>query len=127
MNEFPLVLAQDDDDVALWKRGEVEHGKEFSASNTWNMIQTHHIKVPWAKLVWFKQGVPHYAFITWLAVKDRLSTGTRMRVWGITQGCLSVANLKNQEITCISRVRVHMAFGSRFVVHCCDQLPRLIG
>nr|VDD56611.1 unnamed protein product [Brassica oleracea] len=43
-------------------RGEEEHGKEFSASNTWNMIRTRHIK-------------------------DMLSTGTRMKVWGVMQGC----------------------------------------
>ena len=27
-------------------------------------------------------------FITWLALKDRLSTGVRMRVWGQSQSCL---------------------------------------
>ena len=54
---------------------------------TFGTYRTHHIKVPWSKLVWFKQGVPRYAFITRLDVKDRLSTGTRRRVWGITQGC----------------------------------------
>lgn len=87
VKEFPLTLVQNEDDVAQWKRGAVEYRKEFLAYNTWDMIRTHHNKVPWSKLIWFKQEVPCYAFITWLAVKDRLSTGTRMRAWGIVQGC----------------------------------------
>ncbi|XP_048637526.1 uncharacterized protein LOC125609943 [Brassica napus] len=33
-------------------------------------------------------GVPRYSFIVWLAIKDRLSTGVRMRAWGIQQGRL---------------------------------------
>ena len=32
--------------------------------------------------------MPRYAIVTWLAVKDRLSTGSRMRTWGLEQGCL---------------------------------------
>ncbi|CAG7885034.1 unnamed protein product, partial [Brassica rapa] len=33
-------------------------------------------------------GVPRFAFITWLAFRDRLSTGHRTSKWGQTQGCL---------------------------------------
>lgn len=43
--------------------------------------------VDWSKVVWFTQGVPRYSFITWPAVKNRLSTGDKMRAWGLTQGC----------------------------------------
>ena len=83
----PLVLAPNVDDGVKWKRGDVEYGSEFSAYSTWNMVRGQNTKVPWAKLIWFKQGVPRYAFVTWLAVKDRLSTGSRMRTWGVIQGC----------------------------------------
>ena len=38
--------------------------------------------------MWFAQGVPRYSFITWLAIRDRLSTGSRMRAWGQVQCCL---------------------------------------
>lgn len=34
------------------------------------------------------QAVPRFSFITWLAVKNRLSTGDRMRIWGVQQECL---------------------------------------
>ncbi|KAF3540938.1 uncharacterized protein LOC111203183 [Brassica napus] len=79
----PLTLTPNADDVVKWKRGDVAYVSEFSAYNTWNIVHTQNIKVPWAKLIWFKQGVPRFAFVTWLAVKDRLSTGSRMRAWGL--------------------------------------------
>ena len=39
-------------------------------------------------MVWFAQAVPRFSFILWLAIKNRLSTGDRMRVWGLQQECL---------------------------------------
>ncbi|XP_013617871.1 PREDICTED: uncharacterized protein LOC106324453 [Brassica oleracea var. oleracea] len=57
-------------DVALWKHSDDNYKPYFSASSTW------------------EQGVPRFSFILWLAVKNRLSTGDRMRVWGIQQGCV---------------------------------------
>ncbi|XP_009124760.2 uncharacterized protein LOC103849780 [Brassica rapa] len=87
----PLLLTPNVDDGVKWKRGDVEYGSEFSAYSTWDMVRAQNAKVPWAKLIWFKQGVPRYAFITWLAVKDRLSTGSRMRTWGIIGSLLRPA------------------------------------
>lgn len=34
---------------------------------------------PKGKLVWFAQAMPRQAFIFWLAIKDLLATGVRMR------------------------------------------------
>ncbi|XP_056850861.1 uncharacterized protein LOC130500145 [Raphanus sativus] len=62
-------------------------GKVFNSSRTWNLIRVKKDRVHWSKVVWFAQGVPRQAFITWLAMKDRLSTGRRMRQWGVEQGC----------------------------------------
>lgn len=42
----------------------------------------------WSKFVWFPQGIPRFSFITWLAVKDRLSTGSRTTRWGQGQICI---------------------------------------
>lgn len=42
----------------------------------------------WNSAIWFSHGIPRCGFITWLAVKDRLSTGTRMRIWGRNQPCV---------------------------------------
>ncbi|XP_033134262.1 uncharacterized protein LOC117127725 [Brassica rapa] len=53
-------------------------------------MQIHQLRwrFQWSKIVWFSQGVPRYAFITWLAIRDRLSTGHRTSQWGQPQRCL---------------------------------------
>ena len=83
-----LCLTPAVEDEVQWKKTEGEYGLDFSARATWSIICNSHNTVPWHILVWFAQGVPRYSYIAWLAIKDRLSTGTRMRVWGIEQGCL---------------------------------------
>ena len=82
-----MLLTPHVDDGVKWKQRDVEYGSEFSAYSTWDMVRVQNTKFPWAKLIWFKHGVPRYAFITWLAVKDRLNTGSRMRTWRVIQGC----------------------------------------
>ena len=34
--------------------------------------------VTWSKIVWFAKAIPRFAFITWLAIKDQLSTKERL-------------------------------------------------
>ena len=75
-------------DVVLWKHAENTYESHFSSNKTWDQIRVKKDKVVWSKSVWFPQGVPRYSFIVWLAIKDRLSTGVRMRAWGIQQICL---------------------------------------
>lgn len=60
----------------------------FSSLQTWKQIRVHHPTVPWSKIVWFPQAIPRFSFIVWLALMDRLSTGTRSRGWGCIQPCL---------------------------------------
>lgn len=79
---FPLAMTTEAEDVALWKWGEDDFKPCFKASQTWNLIRTHSEVQQWSKIVWFPQGIPRFSFITWLAVKDRLSTGSRMARWG---------------------------------------------
>lgn len=74
-------------DVIMWKHGDDDYKPIFSAARTWDQIRVKKSKVEWSRVVWFTQGVPRFCFITWLAVKNRLSTGDRMRDWGIVQGC----------------------------------------
>ncbi|CAL9223554.1 unnamed protein product, partial [Arabidopsis halleri] len=69
------------------KQGEYKRG--FSSKSTWDLIRESSPLVPWSKIVWFRQAVPRYSFVTWLAIRDRLSTGQRMRIWGQTQAFLS--------------------------------------
>ena len=75
-------------DVALWKHSDDNYKPYFSSSSTWEQVRNKKPDVFWSKGVWFTQGVPRFSFIVWLAVKNRLSTGDRMRVWGIQQGCV---------------------------------------
>lgn len=75
-------------DVILWKHEDNEYKDHFSTTKTWNQIRARGQNVSWCNIVWYPQRVPRQAFIFWLAFKYRLSTGVRMRKWGITQGCM---------------------------------------
>ncbi|XP_048613532.1 uncharacterized protein LOC125587323 [Brassica napus] len=75
-------------DIALLKRGTNEYGKSFSTTETWQQIHVHSPTTAWSKVIWFALGVPRFGFISWLAIRNRLSTGDRMCAWGQTQGCL---------------------------------------
>ena len=83
----PVPAPQLGHDVVLWRVDNDEYHDEFSSSKTWEKIRASKAKVGWSKVVWFVQGVPRFSFITWLAIKNRLSTGDRMRSWGMMQGC----------------------------------------
>lgn len=69
-------------DVVQWRK-EGEYDLDFSSRSTWSIIRNSHNTFPWHRLVWFSQRVPCYAYFAWLAIKGRLSTGSRMRIWGI--------------------------------------------
>ena len=73
-------------DIVLWKHGENDFKPEFSASATWEQIRLRRDKVSCSRVIWFTQAVPRYSFITWLAIRNMLSTGDRMRTWGLVQG-----------------------------------------
>lgn len=57
----------------------------MKGADTWEQIRCKRSEVSWSGSVWFKQGIPRYAFLVWLAIQNRLSTGDRMRKWGIQQ------------------------------------------
>ncbi|XP_056860217.1 uncharacterized protein LOC108838378 [Raphanus sativus] len=84
----PLAENRLGQDVVLWRKNETDFCNHFSTSVTWQRIRTHKPTQEWSKVIWFSLGVPHFAFITWLVVRNRLSTGDRMRAWGQVQGCL---------------------------------------
>lgn len=67
VKELHVELETNVHDGVLWKRREDEYGREFSTVATWEQIRCRRPTVAWSKLIWF-------AFISWLAVKDRLST-----------------------------------------------------
>lgn len=49
----------------------------FHVGATWQKIRHLHAKIHWYSLVWFAGIIPKHAFISWLAVHDRLSTRVR--------------------------------------------------
>lgn len=84
----PVPAAQKGSDVVLWEHSEDDFKPFLSSSRTWDQIRERKYTVFWSRAVWFPQGVPRFSFIVWLAVRNRLSTGDRMRAWSIQQGCV---------------------------------------
>ncbi|KAG2328739.1 hypothetical protein Bca52824_011467 [Brassica carinata] len=87
INEAPVPFSENGKDLMLWRHSDEQSKIYFSSSKTWQQIRDKREAVPWSKVVWFTQGIPRYSFITWLALKNRLSTGDRMRNWGMQQHC----------------------------------------
>lgn len=79
----PVPDSQNGSNVVLWRQGEDDYQEKYLSSKTWDQSRMRKEVVGWSKVVWFPQGVPRLSFITWLAVKNMLSTGDRMRSWGI--------------------------------------------
>ncbi|KAI8546448.1 hypothetical protein RHMOL_Rhmol07G0118400 [Rhododendron molle] len=55
----------------------------FSVKTAWEALRNPLPKVPWAHVVWLKQGIPRWAFIMWLVCWDRLCTKDRLLSWGM--------------------------------------------
>ena len=88
INSVPAPAEDADEDRTLWRHGDGEYKEKFSSTKTWEQLRGSYPKLQWCKVVWFRQSIPHFSFITWLAFKDRLATGARTRAWGIVQPCL---------------------------------------
>lgn len=76
------------DQNILWRHKQDDYRPSFSTRHTWEQLRTHHPQIDWSAVVWSRQRIPLCSFIIWLAVRDRLSTGARMRSWGLTQPCV---------------------------------------
>lgn len=74
-------------DKVSWRFDANEFKERFYSESTWNYFRSKKDRVAWRRLVWFSQAVPRNSFMVWLAFRNRVSTGDRMRTWGITQGC----------------------------------------
>ncbi|XP_018448402.2 uncharacterized protein LOC108819882 [Raphanus sativus] len=71
-----------EDDIGLWKQKERVFKNKFSTKLTWEMLRSRSEYCEWHKGVWFNYATPKYAFLTWLAIHNRLSTGDKMLSWG---------------------------------------------
>lgn len=76
-------------DSILWK---CKSGfkNSFSSKETWLMLRETYDECSWTRGVWFSKATPKFAFITWLAMLDRLSTMERVAKWsqGIDTTCV---------------------------------------
>ncbi|XP_018453668.2 uncharacterized protein LOC108824778 [Raphanus sativus] len=88
INSVPAPEEDAADDRRLWRQGEENYSPNFSSKETWEQLRTHHLMLNWSRVVWFKQGIPRFSFITWLAFQDRLATGARTRDWECIQPCI---------------------------------------
>lgn len=82
LHATPISMPSLGPDIPLWKQGPEIYTKKFSTWNSWNQILQVWDRVICHKSVWFPQRVPRFSFIVWLAIKDRLSTGVRIKSLG---------------------------------------------
>ncbi|XP_020880631.1 uncharacterized protein LOC110228240 [Arabidopsis lyrata subsp. lyrata] len=110
-------------DIYLWRRVSGSFAEFFSSKETWEQLRTHSPLVSWSKVVWFKEAVPRFSFITWLAFKGRLPTKYRLRGWGlnIPAACVLCSNgLETHNhlfFECPYLATVWHAFASRILIN----------
>ena len=82
-------------DVALWKQSEGKYQAVFKTKQTWELIRKEDPPVQWWKSIWYRHHIPKYAFLHWLAIQNRLSTGDRMLTWnvGVNPSCVLCQNV----------------------------------
>ena len=82
-------LYLEEKDISLWRNEKDIYKKEFKTSETWQVVREKHQHCDWYKAIWFKHYTPKYSFILWVAMRDRLSTGSRMAQWdiGVNTSC----------------------------------------
>ncbi|XP_018487780.1 uncharacterized protein LOC108858328 [Raphanus sativus] len=82
-------LRAENEDVDIWRR-EAGYKSKFSTQETWMIMRIAEVKCSWSKSIWFSRATPKFAFVAWLAVKDRLSTMDRISKWdcGVDETCV---------------------------------------
>jgi len=66
-------------DKPVWS---ISRSGSYDCSDTWNYLRQKKAIVNWWPLVWHQHAIPKQAFILWLAVNNRLTTGDRFLAWG---------------------------------------------
>ncbi|KAG7548101.1 Ribonuclease H domain [Arabidopsis suecica] len=90
---------REEDDIVLWKGKNDVYKVRFSTKDTWIQIRAASPMVSWHKEVWFVHATPKYAFCTWLAIPDRLSTGDHMVKWNrsVSGNCVFCSNSESRD------------------------------
>lgn len=119
LTAIPPPTASRGPDTYLWRRLSGTFAHFFSSKETWEQLRSPSALVPWCKVVWFKEAVPRFSFITWLAMRGRLPTKDRLRGWGlnVTADCvLCSAGLETHDhlfFNCAFSATLWGAFASR--------------
>lgn len=66
--------------ISTW-RSSSGYKSSFSTSETWSILRVQHNQCGSTKGVWFSMATPKFAFMTWLAMLNRLSTMDRISKW----------------------------------------------
>lgn len=82
-------IQRDNKDVSTWRRRS-GYRESFSTTETWMLQRESSAQCIWSRGVWFSMATPKYAFMTWLAMRGRLSTMDRVSKWcqGIDTTCV---------------------------------------
>ena len=106
-----MKLREQARDLVDWNEGVASWNfprYKYKVTIVWRAIWPKMDKVFWYKLVWTTLVVPKHAFITWLAILNRLPTKDRLKSWGMDVNGTFVL-CKNEEET-----RDHLFFGCNF-------------
>lgn len=96
------------DDITLWKQADRKFTNRFSAKKTWEQIRHCHQTCSWNRGVWFTHSTPNFSFLVWIAVRNRLQTGDKMRLWNA--GINTTCPLCNEA----EKTREHLFFSCRY-------------
>lgn len=65
-------------DKPIWT---ISRNGSYTCADTWDFLRKKKIVVEWWSLVWFNFTIPKQAFLLWLTVQNRLTTGDRLLTW----------------------------------------------
>ncbi|XP_013595024.1 PREDICTED: uncharacterized protein LOC106303250 [Brassica oleracea var. oleracea] len=82
-------LRVEDEDVNMWRDGS-GYKQKFSMHDTWMLLHSQKERCSWSRSIWFSKATPKYAFVSWLAARNRLSTMDRIVQWepGADTACM---------------------------------------
>lgn len=93
LNIIANNLVAEKEDINLW-RGKQRFKQKFSTKDTWLLLRENRNPCAWSRAIWFPQATPKFAFMTWLSVRNRMSTLDRIASWssGINSTCMLCKN-----------------------------------
>lgn len=117
----PVPAPANDKDSFLWRSHTGGFGAKFSSSVTWDFLRQRSPAVEWHEVVWFREEVPRYSFITWLSFLGRLPTKDRLIFWGLAvpdRCVLCSSHLESHQhlfFECLFAASIWSMFCGRFI------------